>query len=120
MNDDHPAAPLDAAERLLHDVGPGFAWTRAATHLTRQALEDGLRRLWTARGQLGLTASNQRTQLICLPFFLDADLAARVAWTWQAASQAGHHHGYEMAPPADDVLTWISTVRELLAAVESR
>ncbi len=100
---------------MLAETGNRFVWARAATHLTRQALEAGIDEIWRAKGYKGLPFAPMRAQLVCLPFFVEPDLAKRVAWTWQALSTAGHHHGYEMAPGAVDLTTWIATVRELLA-----
>lgn len=114
--EDDPVATLESAKRMLGEAGPRFVWARAAVHLTRQALESGVDRVFRAKGANGVPYANMRTQLICLPFYLDPDLARRVAWTWQALSQAGHHQGYEMAPSAEDLQTWIKTVEELLAA----
>ena len=112
--EEDPLATLQAAKRMLGEAGPRFVWARAATHLTRQALETGVDRIFRARGANGVPYAPMRTQLVCLPFSVDADLARRVAWTWQALSQAGHHQGYEMAPSGQDLQTWIRTVEELL------
>ena len=116
---DSPRALLDAARTLVttSDTRMRFVWARAATHLGRQALEAGLDQYWLARGQPAISAAPMRAQLVCLPFYLDGELAHRVAWTWAALSQAGHHHGYEFAPAGSDLTAWLDVVGDMLDTV---
>ncbi len=115
------AAPAaSAARRLINGSDPAtrFVWARAATHLIRQALEATLDAFWARRAP-GVASAPMRNQLICLPFYLPDDtLAKRAAWAWYAASQAGHHQGFEMAPTSADLLAWLDVVDALALATE--
>ena len=70
--EDDPLVTLQAARKMLGEAGPRFVWARAATHLTRQALETGLDRIFRAKGAKGVPYAPMRTQLICLPFYVEA------------------------------------------------
>ena len=112
-----PVDLLRAARALVDEpeAAVGGAWPRAAALLTRQALEGSLAD-WlaprTAGGRAPITA-----QLITLrTLHPDPALTARVAFTWSALSEACHHHGYELPPTTADLLTWLATVEDWLAA----
>ena len=110
---------LRMARELLHRADPATAglWPRASALLARQALEAGVRRLWERRA-VDLGACSMRAQLICLRTYLnDAELAARTGHAWSALSRACHHHPYELAPTADELLTWFAVVDELVENV---
>ena len=115
-----PVQLLDVAQNLLQRADPRTAglWPRAAALLGRQALEAGLDAYWAGRG-IALGDCATRPQLICLRSYLpDAPLAARVHHAWGALSDACHHHGYELAPTAQELGTLFDTVGDLLAVVD--
>lgn len=104
------------ARTLLDEDDPATRgrWGRIATHLTRQALEANLRAYWGER-YAGLAAANFRTQFICLgTLHPDRALVRRVAWAWEALSDAGHARG--ALPGRADLEDWIATVEEFGAA----
>jgi hypothetical protein len=61
-----------------------------------------------------------RSQLICLPFYIEPDTAARAAHTWAALSNACHYHRYELAPTAAELTSWIDDVTELVKQLRNR
>ena len=114
-----PAAIAAAARHLIvgADRSTRYVWSRAATHLVRQALEASLDELWARRAP-GVASAPMRNQLICLPFYLtDTALAQRVVWAWCASSDASHHQGFELAPTSADLLAWLDAVDGLIADV---
>ncbi len=109
-----------AARRLIDTPDPAtrHVWPVAATHLTRQALEAALDRLWRLKKVPELAEGPMREQLVCLPFYLaKPELCARVAWTWTALSAAGHDRGLTAAPTAGDLHGWITVVDQLAREV---
>ena len=58
-----------------------------------------------------------RSQLICLPFYLDATIAEQVAYVWAALSRACHYHPYELAPTGAELTGWIADVESLITQV---
>jgi hypothetical protein len=93
-------------------------WPRAAALLGRQALEATLEDHWATRAP-GLERASMRAQLACLPDYLaDRRLAADVAFTWAALSEACHHHAYELGPTAPELAGWLDSVERLVVAVE--
>jgi hypothetical protein len=92
-------------------------WPRAAALLARQALEAALADHWRRRAP-GLERASMRAQLACLPDYLgDRRLAADIAFTWSALSEACHHHAYEIGPTASELDGWLAAVERLVAAV---
>jgi hypothetical protein len=59
-----------------------------------------------------------RSQLICLPTYLNPDLAHQVAYTWAALSNACHYHPYELAPTSSELTAWINDVATLISRIE--
>jgi len=115
-----PAETLAAARDLLaRPQGNGVGgWPRAVALLTRQALEQALEEFWKASpGTAGLACCTRKTQLACLPTYLDPETAHQVSYVWAALSSACHYHAYELAPTATQLSGWIDTVGRLLAAV---
>lgn len=47
-----------------------------------------------------LPKASARVQLLCLPHVVGQELADFVAFTWNALSDACHHHAYELPPSA--------------------
>jgi hypothetical protein len=113
-------ALLQMAHALLCRADPLTAglWPRASALLGLRALEAALERLW-AKHALELGGCSMRTQLICLRSYLDAPLAARASHAWSALSRACHHHPYELAPTAAELLALFSVVGELTQQVEA-
>ena len=114
-----PERLLQAARGLLRAAGAQArgASSRAASHLTRQALELGLDRFWLQK-EPKLAQASQRSQFICLPQYVSEKVVARRAWwTWCALSEACHHHVYELAPTGAEVERWIGDTEALLIAL---
>jgi hypothetical protein len=107
-------ATLQLARDLLSRVDPSTAglWPRAAALLIRQALEEAVDAYWTTR-QLPLESVSTQTQLVCLRMMTTGDLLpAQLHETWGALSRACHHHPYELAPTAGELVTWIDVVED--------
>ena len=103
---------LAQAKKLMtrSDARAQGVWPRAAAHLTRQALEESLRRFWADRAPK-LADVSMKAQLACLPeYFADTDLAGRLRVTWGRLSEACHHHAYELAPTVGELGRWIEVV----------
>lgn len=115
-----PGDLLAAARRLLAEpgAGPAGVWPRACAMLIRQALEAGVDAIWLADPSTeGLMRSSMRSQLTCLPMYLDARMAREVSYVWAVLSEACHYHAYELAPTAVELSDWIATVDRLLASL---
>ena len=115
-----PADLLAAARNLLER--PKFAtvggWARAVAMLSRQALERALEEFWQASpATVGLCECTKKTQLTCLPTYLDPRLARQVSYTWAALSNACHYHPYDLAPTASELNGWIDDVATLLSRI---
>jgi hypothetical protein len=113
------AAARDLLERpTLGSVG---GWPRAVALLTRQALETAIEELWqSSPATAGLTACTRKTQLTCLPAYLDPSVAREVGYAWAALSNACHYHPYDLAPTAAELSGWIDSVTRLLVTIGSR
>lgn len=110
------AAALDLLERPAPDGVGG--WPRAVALLTRQALEGALEEFWrTNPATVGLCECTRKTQLTCLPTYLEPRLAREVSYVWAALSGACHYHPYGLAPTAAELSGWIDAVTALLAAI---
>jgi hypothetical protein len=117
-----PGDILAAAEDLMTrpDATSAGLWPRAAALMARQALETAIAQYWNARTKTGHLAScSMRTQLACLPFYLDRQTARQGAYVWAALSSACHYHSYELAPTAAELTRWITDVRTVIAHIES-
>ena len=116
-----PEDLLAAARDLLSrpaDGGVG-GWSRAVALLTRQALEQALAEFWCASPTTaGLGDCTWKTQLACLPSYLDPALARQIGYVWAALSSACHYHPYELAPTASQLSGWIDELDRLIAAME--
>lgn len=114
--DDLLAAARDLLER------PAFAsiggWPRAVALLTRQALEKALEGFWKASpSTAGLCDCAMKTQLACLPTYLEPGLAREIGYVWATLSSACHYHPYDLAPTAAELIGWIDAVAALLASI---
>lgn len=109
-----PSDLLSTARQLLErpETAASGLWPRAAALLGRQALELLLRALWRRQAP-GTEACSMRAQLICLPSYLEPELAGRVGYAWAALSGACHQHAYELAPTANELKRWLRVVEEL-------
>jgi hypothetical protein len=111
---------LTAARIVLRDpaVAPS-GWPRMVALLTRQALETALEEFWASHQvTAGLSRCTHRTQLVCLPFYLDGGVARKVGYTWAALSEACHYHAYELAPTAGELSGWLDAVADLIESME--
>ena len=117
-----PAKLLDFARLATgsgDDTDWGRSWERIAAFLTRTALESAVIQRWA--GLLtDMRWAPMSTQLICLPRYLDPDLARRVHATWAQLSTACHAHPYELPPTVAELTRWIDVVAQLLAVPAAR
>ena len=110
---------LDETDRLLTTVVSGTRgrWPRACAVLTRLALEKSLDDFWAARLP-GAKSCSMRAQLLLLPRYAGAEVAAAARDAWFGLARAAHHHAYELAPTAAELRTWhdlVSTISTDLA-----
>ena len=94
-------------------------WPRASAILGRQALEIALDQFWAAVAP-GVENASARAQLICLPRYVEAELAHRVQFAWHALSATCHHHAYELPPVVEELNGWIDDVESLVNEVQRR
>jgi hypothetical protein len=116
-----PEQLLAAARELIArpDAAIAGVWPRTAALLARQALEEAVDSRWAAGTETApLCRATMRSQLICLPAYLDPGLAHQVAYTWAALSNACHYHPYELAPTSGELTAWISDVALLISRIE--
>ena len=109
---------LEWADNALSDgdgLPPGV-WQHAAALLARRSLERALDEMWRTRAP-GLEARPARYQLLCLPAYVDADLAGRTSHVWWSLNNASRHHPYELAPTASELRGWLATVTEVVDAL---
>ena len=106
------------AESLMEDpeATSSGAWPRAAALLARSSLEASMTELWQAK-EIPLQRASWRAQLLCLPGYINADLARRVAFAHSALSAACHHHPYDLPPTAIEIQRWLAIVQSLNVAV---
>jgi hypothetical protein len=115
-----PADLLAAAQAILERPSAATAglWPRAAALLARQALEGALDQLWKSNPVTsGVSQCTKRSQLTCLPAYLDPVTAHEISYVWAALSEACHYHPYELAPTATELTGWIRSVDELVTAI---
>ncbi len=118
-----PADLLIAARDLLERPATASVggWPRAVALLTRQAMETALEEFWKASpSTAGLCDCARKTQLICLPAYLDPRLAREAGYVWAALSSACHHHPYDLAPTAAELSGWIDAVATLLVGISGK
>jgi len=109
---------LDAARELMvrPDAGTVGVWPRTSAFLARQALERAIAARWEALPETAALADcPMRSQLTCLPFYLEPDVATKAAHTWAALSNACHYHRYELAPTAVELTSWIDDVADIVS-----
>ena len=90
------------------------AWPRAAALLARSSLEASMTELWQTK-EIPLQRASWRAQLLCLPGYIDPDLARRVAFAHSALSAACHHHPYDLPPTAIEIQRWLGIIQDLIA-----
>jgi hypothetical protein len=108
----------DAARQMVTGAEAHWSgiWPRAAAFLARQALEAEVEQQLKAL-MPGAQTANRSVQLVCLrEVHADRELAARVAWTWAALSEACHHYGYELPPTHAELLGWLGTIDALVGS----
>ncbi len=116
-----PSDLLAAARELITrpDTATAGVWPRTSALLARQALEQAIRLLWEGHPDTASLAYRpMRTQLICLPCYIDKATAAQVAYTWAALSSACHYHPYELAPTAAELTSWINDAGRLMTQIQ--
>ena len=114
-----PGQLLAAAKAVLSraaDWGP--AWPQAVALFSRQSLEDAIDLLWVGP-TAGMRDCPMAHQLICLPYFLDPDVAHQANETWHALSGACHAHPYALSPTLGELRGWITEVERLLVAIRA-
>ena len=117
-----PGELLASAHELINRPGAATTgvWPRAAAMLARQALEGAVDTRWAAQAQtVGMAQATMRSQLICLPEYLDAAVARQVTFAYAALTRACHYHPYELAPTAAELTRWICDVEALVAQIEA-
>lgn len=115
-----PGEMLTAARELIArpDVATAGVWPRTSALLARQALQHAIDSRWSTLSEThGLGQATMRSQLICLPAYLDPALAHQTAYTWAALSNACHYHPYELAPTAAELTGWINDVATLVSQI---
>ena len=113
-----PADLLASARELINrpDALAAGVWPRTAATLARQAPESAVDAHWRASPQTAaMTRATMRSQLICLPAYLDEQVARQVAFTYAALTAACHYHPYELSPTAAELTSWIADVGALVA-----
>ncbi len=111
-----PAELLAAAREIQSGAAGDVAErSRIAAFLARQALERRLIEFWNANpATAGLGRSSGRSQLTCLPAFLDPALAHELSYAWAALSNACHYHSYDLSPTPAELASLIDTVASFL------
>ena len=114
-----PRGLLGAAEDALQGAGslPPGVRPRVAAFLGRQALEDGLERLWARRAP-GLARCSARAQLTCLPRYIEPRVARKTSYAWWELSRACHHRPYDLVPTVAEIRDWLALVRDCLDETE--
>jgi hypothetical protein len=118
-----PQELLVEARRLVEhpDAATAGVWPRAGALLARQALEQAMVGLWATQPHAsGLSDSTMRSQLLCLTAYVDKDVATRATYLAAALSRACHHHHYELAPTATELVRWLDETADLVALLPSR
>jgi hypothetical protein len=117
-----PAELLASARELIArpDASTAGVWPRTAALLARQALETAVDARWAAEDEtVGMPRATMRSQLTCLPEYLDETVARQVAYAYAALSCACHYHPYELAPTAAELTRWITDVETLISRITS-
>lgn len=118
-----PGDMLAAARELIArpDTATAGVWPRTSALLARQALEQAIGSHWKALPDTGgMASASMRSQLTCLPSYLDPATARQVTYTWAALSNACHYHPYELAPTAAELISWINDVERLIIQISAR
>lgn len=110
---------LDLAAGLLAEPTPGTrrCWQRGSACLVRIALEQSLQEYWN-RVAPSIAGCVMRHQLLALPAFAGAPRANVARSAWYGLSRAMHHHTYELAPTAGELLDWHHAVDRLIVELE--
>jgi hypothetical protein len=106
-------ALLGVAERLLASDSRWFTgWPRISALLMRAALESIVVSYWDRVGA-DVASASMSHQLIVLRAYAYEDTAAAARSTWYGLSRAAHHHAYDLAPTAAELLAWLGSVRKV-------
>lgn len=112
-----PHRRLAAVDALAASSADSRTSARASVWLLRLAVEHALDDLWT-RCSPDLVQASRRAQLLVLRRYLEAEEAWRVAELWNALSRAAHHHPYDLAPGAAEIMVWRGTAERAVSALE--
>ena len=114
-----PRELLDAADEALRRKGslPSGVRPRVAAFLGRQAIEEGLARLWAVRAP-GLAQCSARAQLTCLPRYIAPGVAQETHYAWSALSRACHHDPYDLVPTVAEIRDWLAMAGDCLDEIE--
>lgn len=116
MSDLTPSEILNRAGDLLNKPTAGTIglWPRATAALVRQALEQRLKEVLSAK-VAGIDRAPVRAQLLCLMTFLDdTETAREVNLAWWELSQACHHLSYELPPTAPELQALLNVVERFV------
>lgn len=108
------------ASSMLEDLTDDTVgrWPQAAAMLTRRALEEAVDHLWAGRSP-GMSECSHRAQLLCLPRYIDSEIAHRATYAYASLSRACHYSAYELPPTQAELHGWLDTVEELRGAVDA-
>ena len=88
-------------------------WPRATALLARQALETRIDEVYAER-EPSLVGVSARAKLLCLPRYVDADVAHEASYVWSALSNACHEHAYELPPTTEELGRLLDMVERLV------
>lgn len=110
----NPNQLLAEADHLLTSevMATRGLWPRACAWLTRLALEQALDEFW-ARKLPEAKDCSMRAQLLLLPRYAGAEIAADARDAWFGLARAAHHHSYDLAPTAAELRRWHDLVKDL-------
>ena len=112
---------LATAARTLLEATDGeiaSSRTRAATLLTRQALEVAVEDALASHVG-SVSGWSYTARLLCLGEYTSGRLAAECAHLWDMLSNACHHRVYELAPSHAQLASWIDEAERLIAELGS-
>jgi hypothetical protein len=92
-------------------------WSRAASLLGRQALEETVDAFWR-KTEPAMEHVSTRAQFLCLSQYLpDPALARDMNAAWLAFTHACHYHPYELPPTSGELLAWLETIDRMTKSV---
>ena len=98
---------------VLRDERLTGVWPRASALLARQALEGAVSEVLAVRAP-GSERCSLRARLLCLREYVPDALAHRTEFLWATLSRVCHHHPYELAPTAPEIMGWLDDAEQLV------